>query len=513
MLLSVAMNRVSRAGLSFSSTRPLSRFLSSTTRKPTGDSKGGEGQSTFEKALGELKSEGLRKISPNATSIDALALWVQKGSLDLVPMYQRGYVWDEAKASRLTVTVLCDRIVPAVTVHEREDGVRDVVDGKQRLSTILGFYLAGENPELHKTMVENGTMPTSFKKLTNLAEDYDILNGLEFKSLSETHQRQFSGFTIPVTTIPAGTSDDDVFSCYEDINSGGEDLTAQQLRRAAFWGDYIRLLDELAQNKDFQRIRDPGALDKGNYVLCERESDRELILRAFAWERGGKDYQYKIPMKIFFNRELGHFKGLSDKDKELFLSRRKTEFEFIMKVWGNVFSEDNGAFRTWTKDGGWGNNISKPFWPLMYAVLTEMKRKYPKAQMYTECKKELQNATKSLFTKHKLALSPQSGKKFLEQKALVDRVLSEVLSKANPEHNNGPRRFAGDLDELRQRLYDKQEGNCNICNQTLDAKRIHDGSYAHLDHKTPHSKGGLSEENNAALAHAECNLHKGAKTE
>lgn len=39
---------------------------------------------------------------------------------------------------------------------------------------------------------------------------------------------------------------DQVFNIYDDINSGGTAMTKQQLRRAAFWGPYIRLLDELA---------------------------------------------------------------------------------------------------------------------------------------------------------------------------------------------------------------------------------------------------------------------------
>ncbi|CAB9501089.1 Protein of unknown function DUF262 [Seminavis robusta] len=438
-------------------------------------------------------------------------MWLGKGKLNLTPDYQRKHVWEPSRSSRLVVTVLCRRIVPAVTVWQDKKGRLDVIDGKQRLASLLGFFLAGDNPEHHKKLTDTGKLPTDFTTLSQLDEKYDTLNGLTFEALSEERQIAFSSFTIPVTTIPNRAPQNHVHSCFLDINSGGLDLTYQQGRRVAYWSPYIRLLDKLAKNEDFQRIRDPEAFDKGGYVPCDKESDCELILRAFAWERFGKNY--KKPMVDFINRELEHFGNLNNEAaQKAILTSRMAEFELVMKIWANVFSENNGAFRAW-KNGRWAKDITLPLWDLMYAVLVELTRKYPKAHMYTKCKKELQAATKSLFTKYDIAreLSYRSAKKFLKQKALVDGVLSEVLSKANPE--NGPRRFAGDLDLRRQQLYDKQEGNCNICNQTLDVKRIHDGSYAHLDHKIPYSKGGPTEEDNAALVHTECNLHKGAKTE
>lgn len=56
----------------------------------------------------------------------------------------------------------------------------------------------------------------------------------------------------------------------------------------------------------------------------------------------------------------------------------------------------------------------------------------------------------------------------------------------------------------------EQNGLCNIRNETMDEARIHFGSYAHIDHIHPYSKGGTSTAENAALTHAECNQNKGA---
>ena len=55
---------------------------------------------------------------------------------------------------------------------------------------------------------------------------------------------------------------------YEDINSGGEDLSAHQLTRAVYYGDYFN---------DFQYIRKPKAFWEGTYELDPRESDRSRV--------------------------------------------------------------------------------------------------------------------------------------------------------------------------------------------------------------------------------------------
>ena len=90
----------------------------------------------YENALAEINThKGLRNSQPCAMPLDGIALWLENGTLNLVPEYQRGYVWDAGKASRLVVTALCDRVVPSVTFHHREDGVYDVVETQLEADT------------------------------------------------------------------------------------------------------------------------------------------------------------------------------------------------------------------------------------------------------------------------------------------------------------------------------------------------------------------------------------------
>lgn len=82
---------------------------------------------------------------------------------------------------------------------------------------------------------------------------------------------------------------------YDDINSGGEDLNAQQIRKAVY-SDVACLcgLDALSENEDFRHIFLYSWRPKEKWGQFERvklEEDRELILRLFAFEKDYADFK------------------------------------------------------------------------------------------------------------------------------------------------------------------------------------------------------------------------------
>lgn len=361
--------------------------------------------------------------------------------------------------------------------------------------------------------------------MRKLDENYEDLEGLSYDQLSQDRQFALQSYTLPCTIIPLGTPKTEVFSCYEDINSGGEDLTAQQLRRAVFYGDYIVLLDKLAANPDFQCIRDPkgfrGAKDtttSAAALLCPKESDRELILRAFAWARSYN--KFKRPLKTFLNAELQHYETLERGNPGMSyeeLQRRGEEFVFVMKVWRNVFSEEGGAFRAWTWSDRnakwqWSPSVSMGLWDVLYSVLVELRHSFPTEPIYMQNKEILKRAIQDLFESGKLEVSTTvTITKFLARRDTIRSALLAVLQKGQPDKASR-RRFAN-TKALRERLFHQQEGMCSICGTGIDQQRLEEGDYVHLDHIVPFSKGGSSMQENAALAHAACNLSKGARVE
>jgi CRISPR/Cas system Type II protein with McrA/HNH and RuvC-like nuclease domain len=97
----------------------------------------------------------------------------------------------------------------------------------------------------------------------------------------------------------------------------------------------------------------------------------------------------------------------------------------------------------------------------------------------------------------------------MERRDIIRRALSAVLR--NGGATSSSRRQFPDSNNLKESLFESQNGLCAICGNEIDRRRLGDGTYVNLDHVKPFSLGGLSTKDNAALAHAACNQSKGSK--
>lgn len=61
------------------------------------------------------------------------------GDIDIHPEFQRIFRWNSTQKSRLIESILLGIPIPPIFVSQRDDGVWDVIDGVQRLSTVLEF--------------------------------------------------------------------------------------------------------------------------------------------------------------------------------------------------------------------------------------------------------------------------------------------------------------------------------------------------------------------------------------
>ena len=79
---------------------------------------------------------------PYDLSVSSLIDDIDEGRLLLRMEYQRAYVWDDAKASRLVESLLLNVPIPVCYFAENEDGTLEVVDGQQRLQSIWRYLRA-----------------------------------------------------------------------------------------------------------------------------------------------------------------------------------------------------------------------------------------------------------------------------------------------------------------------------------------------------------------------------------
>ena len=76
---------------------------------------------------------------PYDLAISDLVGQVENDRLHLQPVYQRRYVWDNKKASKLVESLLINVPIPVCYLAEEHDGTRSVIDGQQRLRSLTRF--------------------------------------------------------------------------------------------------------------------------------------------------------------------------------------------------------------------------------------------------------------------------------------------------------------------------------------------------------------------------------------
>lgn len=174
----------------------------------------------------------------------------------MAPDFQRDFIWDEAKQSRLIESVLMRIPLPVFYLAEDAQGRRIVVDGLQRLSTFQRF--ASNNLKL---------------KLPDRSD----LNGKQYDDLEPRLQTRFGDCNLTLYVIDAKAPERTRLDIFERVN-GGVPLTRQQMRNCLYMGDATRFLRDESKTQLFLE-----ATGKSLRVSIMR--DREFINRFCAFQR------------------------------------------------------------------------------------------------------------------------------------------------------------------------------------------------------------------------------------
>jgi hypothetical protein len=138
----------------------------------------------------------INKPAPISTPIDEIRSDIKTHRYLVRPSYQRREKISELKASAIIESILLGINLPPIFVLKKIDGIKEVIDGQQRLLSIIGFL--GE-----QYMDQNGKLQYSknnsfkLKSLKILTE----LNGENYSSLSEENREKILDFTIDVIII------------------------------------------------------------------------------------------------------------------------------------------------------------------------------------------------------------------------------------------------------------------------------------------------------------------------
>jgi uncharacterized protein with ParB-like and HNH nuclease domain len=146
--------------------------------------------------LSELESLRLNKPEPSRISIDDVVRLMNKRRFLIRPSYQRKEVINPTKASSIIESILLGITLPAIFIFKREDGISEVIDGQQRLLTLLGFIGSEYIDEKGKSK-SSKNHKFSLRKLKILKE----LDGKKFDALNEEQKNKIYDFPLYLVEI------------------------------------------------------------------------------------------------------------------------------------------------------------------------------------------------------------------------------------------------------------------------------------------------------------------------
>lgn len=192
----------------------------------------------------------------------------EKDEIIIDPNFQRLFRWDIDKRSRFIESILLGIPVPPIFVAEDENGVWELVDGLQRISTILSFFgkLKNDIKENNNWRLDSGTLISKMEGYTG--NDFPI-----------KYQRNIQRTYCRVEIIKWDSEYDMRYELFNRLNTGGESLTQQEIRNCIYRGTsekFNELLEGLSERTIFKNL----------IQLTDRQLEtlyhQELVLRFFS---------------------------------------------------------------------------------------------------------------------------------------------------------------------------------------------------------------------------------------
>ena len=207
-------------------------------------------------------------------SIGELISLYEKNEIDINSDFYRFFRWSNHQKSRFIESILLGIPIPAIFVNQREDGIWEVVDGVQRLSTIYEFVglLKPESLDEEKflnELQETPSLPSLKGKKWNDPNDSD-------NSLTSNQRLLIKRAKVTVNIIEKENDQMIKYELFQRLNTEGASLTHQEVRNCILLRlnkDLYQLMRSLADRESFKNCI--ALSDR----LYEEQYDMELVLR------------------------------------------------------------------------------------------------------------------------------------------------------------------------------------------------------------------------------------------
>lgn len=273
------------------------------------------------------------------------------GDIEVDPIYQRAFRWDNNQQSQFIESLLLNIPTPPIFLAEKSDGKFEVIDGLQRFSTMVRFFCQEIFKEEDIEAASSDESENNILLPTVLSEP-PILSGLDGKSretMPEALIRTLRYSRAQVILLKKESSPVAKYNVFTRLNRAGSNLSDQEIRNCSarlFNGEFADQLREIAAMEEVIKAM---ALSKAESVSMAAE---ENILRLLAFSHADltskkiadflDEFMYKASTKEF-----------------VFTNKQKTNVQRTFEIIAEAYPKGE-AFRFYKNDkfsGGFSTNL------------------------------------------------------------------------------------------------------------------------------------------------------------
>jgi len=249
--------------------------------------------------------------SPNDFNVKTIVDFIEQG-IFRIPVFQRNYVWDQSRASKLIESIILGLPIPQLFLYEKERNSYIVIDGQQRLMTIyyflkMRFPVTGRRNELREIFDREGRIPSEtfsddayFRKFnlrlpSRLPQERNRLHGLNYETLGQlrtTLDLRTMRCVLVRQNFPK-EDDSSILEIFNRLNTGGMNLTSQEIRASLYNSDFMKMVSRFNSDGRWRSLVVQPEPDL-------RMRDVEHLLRGFAMLTRGA--RYAPSMTRFLNQ-------------------------------------------------------------------------------------------------------------------------------------------------------------------------------------------------------------------
>ncbi|MCI5131783.1 MAG: DUF262 domain-containing protein, partial [Candidatus Electrothrix sp. EH2] len=266
--------------------------------------------------------------TPNDFNVMTLNSFVESGAVR-IPGFQRNFVWDIGRSSKLIESLLLGLPVPQLFLYEQDRNKFLVIDGQQRMMSIYYFIKKRfpkkeKRSQLRLIFDEHGGIPddvlhndTYFQTFNlklpgQLPNHENKFKGLNYSTLGE-YKTQLDLRPIRNIIVKQNSPSDDDSSMYEvfnRLNTGGVNLRPQEIRTSMYNSKFYEMLYRINTKDAWRRFI--GSTEPDLHM-----KDIEILLRAFAMLIDGAEYK---PSMVRFLNQFSKKSETNSKEQNEYLA-------------------------------------------------------------------------------------------------------------------------------------------------------------------------------------------------